>query len=63
MIISAEEVVLEHNKMISEIIKECDYLINNSFHSNGCGIRYTANRIKDIAKFYTLQESFEISEE
>lgn len=47
-----EEILLNHNKMICEIIEKCDYMIENRHYMNDIAIRRIAEEIKSIAKFY-----------
>ena len=50
-----EEMQIEHNKMITEIITKCDYMIENRFYMNDIAIKKCAEEIKDIAKFYIME--------
>lgn len=52
----ADEIMLEHNKMVIEIIRECDYMIKNRHYMNDTAIRNVAGRIKDIATHYYIKE-------
>lgn len=53
---TADEIMLEHNKMVIEIIKECDYMIKNRHYMNDIAISNVAKRIKDIANHYYIKE-------
>lgn len=53
---TADEIMLEHNKMVIEIIKECDYMIKNRHYMNDIAIRNVAERIKNIATHYYIKE-------
>lgn len=53
---TADEIMLEHNKMVIEIIKECDYMIKNRHYMNDTAIRNVAKRIKNIATHYYIKE-------
>lgn len=53
---TADEMMLEHNKMIIKIIQECDYMIKNRHYMNDLAIKNCAERIKNIANFY-MQEA------
>lgn len=46
------ELYMQHNQMIIDILKECDYMIKNRHYMNDVAIRQHAERIKDIAKYY-----------
>lgn len=48
----AEELYMQHNQMIIDILKECDYMIKNRYYMNDIAIRQYAEKIKDIAKYY-----------
>ena len=50
-----EMLMIKHNKMICEIINECEYMIKNRNYMNDIAIKKHAEKIKDIAKFY-IQE-------
>lgn len=52
---SKEEILLNHNKMIGEIIEICNYMIENRYYMNGIAIRRKAEEIKSIAKFYLTE--------
>lgn len=52
---TADEIMLEHNKMVIEIIKECDYMIKNTHYMNDIAIRNVAERIKNIATHYYIK--------
>lgn len=56
---SEEEIILEHNKMITQIIKECDYMIKNRRYMNDIAIRKCAQNIKDIANYYIKEPKWE----
>ena len=60
----AEELYMQHNQMIIDILKECDYMIKNRYYMNDIAIRQYAEKIKDIAKYYIKEpEWIEIEEE
>ena len=48
----AEELYMQHNQMIIDILKECDYMIKNRYYMNDVAIRQHAENIKNIAKYY-----------
>ena len=54
---TADEIMLEHNKMVIEIIKECDYMIKNRHYMNDIAIRNVAEKIKNIATHYYIKET------
>ena len=56
---TADEIMLEHNKMVIEIIKECDYMIKNRHYMNDIAIRNVAERIKNIATYYIKEPKYE----
>ena len=45
-------IINEFNSSYSKIIKECEEMINDRFYMNDNAIKYHANRIRDIAKYY-----------
>lgn len=53
---SKEELMIEHNKMIVEILKQCNYMLKNRFYMNETGIRTNVEKIADIAKYYFIEE-------
>ena len=55
---TANEIILEHNKMIVKIIDECDFMIKNRHYMNDLAIKNCAERIKDISKFYTEEANW-----
>ena len=55
----AEELYMQHNQMIIDILKECDYMIKNRYYMNDIAIRQYAEKIKDIAKYYIKQPEWE----
>ena len=60
----AEELYMQHNQMIIDILKECDYMIKNRYYMNDIAIRQYAEKIKDIAKYYIKEpEWIEIEED
>lgn len=60
----AEELYMQHNQMIIDILKECDYMIKNRYYMNDIAIRQYAEKIKDIVKYYIKEpEWIEIEEE
>lgn len=59
-----KELYMQHNQMIIDILKECDYMIKNRHYMNDVAIRQHAERIKDIAKYYIKEpEWIELKEE
>ena len=48
----AEELYMQHNPMIIDILKECDYMIKNRYYMNDVAIRQHTENIKNIAKYY-----------
>ena len=48
----AEELYMQHNQMIIDILKECDYMIKNRYYMNDVAIRQHTENIKNIAKYY-----------
>ena len=47
-----EELYMQHNQMIIDILKECDYMIKNRYYMNDVAIRQHTENIKNIAKYY-----------
>ena len=45
-------IINEFNSSYSKIIKECEEMINDRYYMNENAIKYHANRIRDIAKYY-----------
>lgn len=52
---SKEEIILEHNKMIAEILTECNSMIRNRFCMNDIAIRRKAEKIMEIAEYYIIE--------
>lgn len=52
---TADEIILEHNKMITKIIQECDWMMENRHYMSDIAIRNCAERIKNIANFYVQE--------
>ena len=60
----AEELYMQHNQMIIDILKECDYMIKNRYYMNDVAIRQHTENIKNIAKYYIKEpEWIKIKEE
>ena len=60
----AEELYMQHNQMIIDILKECDYMIKNRCYMNDVAIRQHTENIKNIAKYYIKEpEWIKIKEE
>lgn len=55
----AEELYMQHNQMIIDILKECNYMIKNRYYMNDTAIRQHAEDIKNIAKYYIKQPEWE----
>ena len=53
---TADEIMIQHNKMVIEIIKECDYMIENRHYMNDIAIKNVGETIKRIANHYFIQE-------
>ena len=53
---SEEKLMIEHNKMVIEILKQCDYILENRYYLNEIGIQNTVTKIKDIAKYFYIEE-------
>ena len=45
-------IINEFNSSYYKIIKECEEMINDRYYMNENAIKYHANRIRDIAKYY-----------
>ena len=59
----AKELYMQHNQMIIDILKECDYMIKNRYYMNDIAIRQYAEKIKDIAKYYIKEPEWIENEE
>lgn len=60
----AEELYMQHNQMIIDILKECDYMIKDRYYMNDVAIRQHTENIKNIAKYYIKEpEWIKIKEE
>lgn len=53
---SKEELMIEHNKMVIEILKQCEHILENRYYLDETGIQNTVTKIKDIAKHFYIEE-------
>lgn len=53
---SEDELMDKHNKMVYEVIKQCDYIIAHREFLNDIGIKNTVSKIIDIANYYYIKE-------
>jgi len=53
---SEEEIILKHNRMAIEIENICNYMIENRMYLNDTGIKQYAEKIKNIADYWVLEE-------
>lgn len=58
-----DELMDKHNKMVYEVIKQCDYIIANREYLNDIGIKNTVSKIRDIVNYYHIKEPEEEPEE
>lgn len=52
-----DELMDKHNKMIIDIIKQCNYIIENRKYLTDVGIKNTVSKIIDIANYYYIKEA------
>jgi hypothetical protein len=48
--------MLEHNKMIVKVLKQCNYMLDNRFYMNDIAIKTNVERIIDIVNHYFIKE-------
>lgn len=58
-----DELMDKHNKMVYEVIKQCDYIIANREYLSDIGIKNTVSKIRDIVNYYYIKEPEEEPEE
>ena len=54
---SKEELMLEHNKMITEILEQCNYIMENRKYLTDTGIKNCTQRIIDIVNKFFIEEA------
>ena len=52
-------IINEFNSSYYKIIKECEEMINDRYYMNENAIKYHANRIRDIAKYYVEEPKWQ----
>ena len=53
---SQDEMIDKHNKMVMDIINQCNYIIANRKYLTDVGIKNTVSKIIDIANYYYIKE-------
>lgn len=53
---SEDEMIDKHNKMIMDIINQCNYIIENRKYLTDVGIKNTVSKIRDIVNYYYIKE-------
>lgn len=51
-----DELIDSHNKMVIDIINQCNYIIENRKYLTDVGIKNTVSKIIDIANCYYIKE-------
>lgn len=58
-----DELIDKHNKMVMDIINQCNYIIENRKYLTDIGIKNTVSKIRDIVNYYYIKEPEEEPEE